>query len=100
MPMIFLWEFACCRGVLTHSLLLCSLQCHHIFHLKIQGEEHVYYSSIRNSLSKCLVGEGKVSRKSEQEMGLWLVLLLSVLSALIFADSKCLAIRVKLMSNR
>lgn len=56
MQVIFLWEAGNCRGVLTHSALLCSLQCHHIFHLKIQGEEHVYNSSIRNSLRKCLVG--------------------------------------------
>lgn len=55
--MIFLWESACCRDVLTYSMLLCSLQCHHIFHLKIQREEHVYNSAIRNSLRKCLVGE-------------------------------------------
>lgn len=38
------------------TALFCSLRCHHIFHLKIQAEEYVYNSSIRNSLRKSSVG--------------------------------------------
>lgn len=34
MQAIFLWESGHCRGVLTQSALLCSLQCHCTFHLR------------------------------------------------------------------
>lgn len=57
MQTLFLLESSCCRSIPTHSMLLCSLQHHHVFHQKIQGEEHIYNSSIRNSLRKCLVVE-------------------------------------------